>query len=365
MKEPNFNEFYQRQIILDEVRKEGQEALHKAAVVIIGCGGLGSTAAVYLAASGIGNIHLIDFDLVSISNLHRQVFYGLNDVGKPKVQCLKNHIESIAPFVTVNTTETTINKYNIYDHIKLADIVVDCTDNLHIKYLLNDSCVLNDKPLVYGSLHKFDGYIASFNYDLGDGTRTSNLRDAFPEIPEKIPPTCAEMGTLNPIVGIVALHQTNEVLKIILKKGNLLTNKLFIYNSLHHTTQNIQIKKQILKDEIASIFEKESYLPQNCDIKKNIIFLNKEEFWEKIQQDNIVIISFSGNLPQKKHSDKLIRLRYFNFDPFRMPVKFDYEYVLICEKGLMSYDAALAFVEAHPSLKVYHLANGIESLINN
>ncbi len=363
MDKPSFNQLYERQITLKEVGNEGQNLLQKAKVLIVGCGGLGSTAAVYLASSGVGNIHLIDFDVVSVSNLHRQVFYGLHDVGKPKTTCLKNYIESISPFVQVKTSEITVQKNNVTALIQEVDIVVDCTDQLHTKYLLNDACVLHQKTLVYGSLYKFDGYVATFNHELENGNRTANLRDAFPEIPEKLPPTCTETGTLNTIVGIIALTQANEVLKLILKKGSLLTDKLFIYNSLHHTIQNIKILKRFSKDDYLTFFEKESYhLTANCDVKASIHKLNAEEFWDKMKQDNIVVLSFSGNLPLKKYADKVIRLPYFSFDPFRMPIKPNHEYILICLKGALSYDAALALVEAHPALIVYNLENGIASL---
>lgn len=362
MEKPTFNQLYQRQITLNEVGEQGQNLMQQAKVMIVGCGGLGSAAAVYLAASGVGTIHLIDFDVVSISNLHRQVFYGLADVGKPKTTCLKNYIEKITPFVKIKTTEILV-KSNVEELLQLVDIVVDCTDQLYTKYLLNDACTIYHKTLVYGSLHKFDGYVATFNHLLEDGKRTANLRDAFPEIPEKLPPTCAETGTLNPIVGIIALYQANEVMKIILKKGNLLTNKLFIYNSLYHTTQTIQLQQKFKNDEILTIFEKENYTPVNCEMVDTIIKLNAQEFWDKLKQENVVVLSFSGNLPLKKYADKLIRLPYFNFDPFRMPIKPNHDYILICEKGLLSYDAALALVEAHPKLNVFNLENGIESLV--
>jgi adenylyltransferase/sulfurtransferase len=364
MQKPSKNQLYQRQITLKEVGDEGQDLLQKARILIVGCGGLGSTAAVYLAASGIGNIHLIDFDVVSVSNLHRQVFFTLADVGKPKTTCLKKYIESISPFVKIDTSEITVQKSNIETLIQKVDIVVDCTDQLHTKYLLNDACVLHHKTLVYGSLHKFDGYIATFNHESADGKRTTNLRDAFPEIPEKLPPTCSETGTLNPIVGMIALLQANEVMKIILKKGNLLTNKLFIYNSLYHTTQTIQVQQKFNNDEISDVFEKESYTPSNCEITTDHIHkINAQEFWDKLKQVNVVVLSFSGKLPENKYNEKIIKIPYFNFDPFRMPIKPNHEYILICLKGTLSYDAALAMVEAHPTLKVYNLENGVESLI--
>jgi adenylyltransferase/sulfurtransferase len=362
MNNPTFKELYQRQIILNEVGENGQKALQEATVLIVGCGGLGSTVAVYLAASGIGSLELIDFDTVSVSNLHRQVFYTIDDVGKPKVTCLKKYIEKISPFVKVTKHNIAVNKVNIHNLLKNSVIILDCTDDLHIKYLLNDACVINNKTLIYGSLHKFDGYVATFNYDVGNGNRTTNLRDAFPEIPEKLPPTCAEAGTLNTIVGIIALHQANEVLKLVLKKGNLLTDKIFIYNSLYHTSQTIHIQKSSESKNMLTTFENENYEPITCKIEKNINSINGEDFWKKMKEDKVIVLSFSGKLPGNKYNDKVIRIPYISFDPFRMPIKQDHEYILICTKGTLSYDAGITLLEAHPELSVYNLEKGTDEL---
>ena len=211
-----------RQTTLPELGLEGQDKLLNSKIAIIGCGGLGSAAAVYLAASGIGQIHLIDYDKIDGSNLHRQVFYTLKEVGKSKARSLAKHIENISPFVSVSTHEEPIHKGNIDDQLKEFSIILDCTDSLPTKYLLNDYCVLKNKVLVYGSLYKHDGYIGIFNVALNQGP-SANLRDAFPEMPQKHIPNCSEIGTLNPIVGMIGLMQANEVIKIITGIGKLLT----------------------------------------------------------------------------------------------------------------------------------------------
>jgi len=198
----NPQQYYKRQTTLPEIGTTGQQALNKAKVLVVGCGGLGSVAAVYLAASGIGKINLVDFDVISASNLHRQVFYKIADIGKTKAEVLAKHIKAINPFVKVSFTKEAIVKNNVKKIISEFDIVLGCTDNLPIKYLLNDACVLKEKILVYGSLYKFDGYVATFNALDDKGNRTANLRDVFPEMPKKYIPNCAEAGTLNSIVGI-------------------------------------------------------------------------------------------------------------------------------------------------------------------
>ena len=276
MKQISSKQLFQRQTTLTEVGEMGQQKLQQAKVTIVGCGGLGCVAAVYLAGSGVGHIHLIDFDVVAISNLHRQVFYKTEDVGKPKATVLANYIQSISPLVNVTFSTNAVSKNNIFDHIDTADIVLDCTDNLPIKYLLNDACVLKDKTLVYGSLYKFDGYVASFNYLNNKGQRTANLRDAFPKIPTDKIPNCSELGTLNTIVGMIGLLQANEVLKLILNIGSPLSNQLLIYNSLENSQFVMKLKATIDKEKIAIIFKKESYETAICEIDESLEITQKE-----------------------------------------------------------------------------------------
>jgi len=232
---------FQRQTTLTEIGEKGQQFLQKAKVLVIGCGGLGSPVAVYLAASGIGEIHLVDFDTVSVSNLHRQVFYSVSDIGKYKATILSKFIQQRAPFTKVSFSNKAVSKSTILALVSQFDVVVDGTDSLPIKYLINDACVLQNKPLVYGSLYKFDGYVATFNVKQTNGSFSTNLRDAFPKIATNIP-NCEEAGILNPIVGIIALQQVNEVLKLLTKTGELLTNKLLIFNSLRNSQFNLKLK---------------------------------------------------------------------------------------------------------------------------
>ena len=211
---PTKDQLFKRQITLFEIGEIGQQKLQNASVLVVGCGGLGSPIAVQLAASGIGKIHLVDFDSIDVSNLHRQVFYSLDDIGKSKSKVLSEFIKKRAPFTEVTFTNSPITKENVFELIEDVDIVIDGTDSLPTKYLLNDACVIKGKPLVYGSLYKFDGYVASFNVEQKDGTFSSNLRDAFPKMATDVP-NCEEAGTLNSIVSLIATQQVNEVLKLV------------------------------------------------------------------------------------------------------------------------------------------------------
>ena len=242
----NKQDIFKRQITLSEIGEVGQQKLQDAKVLVVGCGGLGSPIAVYLASSGIGKLHLVDFDKVDITNLHRQVFYSLDDVDQYKSETLANFIQKRAPFTEVSFSLEALTKTNVIELISQYDIIVDGTDSLPTKYLLNDVCVLEGKPLVYGSLYKFDGYVSTFNLLQKDGSYSANLRDAFPEMNTDVP-NCEEAGTLNAIVVMIATSQVNEVLKIITGIGKPLANELLIYNVLQNTQLKMKLSPKILK----------------------------------------------------------------------------------------------------------------------
>ena len=358
-------QLFDRQITLSEIGESGQEKLAMTSVLIVGCGGLGSAAAVYLAASGIGTIQLLDFDEVDASNLHRQVFYKLDQIGSPKVEALASHIRAITPFVKVTTIHKALIKENVFDCIKNADYVLDCTDSLPTKYLLNDACVLKNKSLVYGSLYKFDGYIASFNIKQSDGSYSANLRDAFSEIPKENIPNCSEIGTLNSIVGIIAIMQANEVLKLSTQIGNPLINSILIYNSLENSQYRMQLKNTIDKTAIQSLFNKESYADNNCLFQDQNLLISAQALREKLAANetskNLQIISViqdtSVTHPFRVHQK--IPLTHLNLDTQKFNT--ENEYIIVCQKGISSYIATQRIKEKHPNLKVLSLKDGIRN----
>jgi len=354
----NKEEYFQRQTTLSEIGVKGQDLLQKAKVLVIGCGGLGSPIAIYLATSGIGKLHLVDFDSVSVSNLHRQVFFKVEDIQQPKVEVLANEIKKRAPFTAVTFTNEAINKNSILSLISKFDVVVDGTDNLQIKYLINDACVLTKKPLVYGSLYKFDGYVATFNVLNGEGDYTCNLRDAFPTIATDIP-NCEEAGTLNPIVGIIALLQVNEVIKIITKIGQLLTNQLLIYNALENSQFKIKLKKNkslIFED----IFKDSNYLDAHCTTQDSALLITASELKNKLNSKNLEIISIFNNKDVILPFDVYQKIPYKTFDVAEFIPDFEKHYVIVCEKGITSYDVTLKLKERYPSLNVFSLFEGIK-----
>ena len=365
MKKITKKQLYQRQTTLPEFGDAAQEKLQEAKVVVIGCGGLGNVAAVYLAASGIGRIHLIDFDIVDVSNLHRQVFFRVKDIGKSKSKTLAKHIKKITPFVQVSSSKIAISKSNILETINEFNIVLDCTDSLPIKYLINDACVLQDKILIYGSLYKFDGYVATFNALKTNNSRSSNLRDAFPEIPENNIPNCSEAGTLNTIVGIIGLMQGNEVLKVISKVGSPLTDQLLIYNSLDNTQYKMKLKNTFTKEKIESLFEKEEYYDVFCDPdsyreQDEELLISAVDLKDKIaNRESLKIISVIENTDAELPFKVDLKIPLSIFEIEKLNFEKDKEYVIICNKGISSYIAVQKIKSAHPNLKVLNLKNGI------
>ena len=352
------NELFKRQLTLKEIGEVGQQKLQDASILIVGCGGLGSPIAVYLAASGIGKLHLIDFDTVAVSNLHRQVFYTLEDIDKPKAAVLTTFIKKRAPFTEVSFTNKAITKENVFNLIDNVDIVVDGTDSLPTKYLLNDACVLRNKPLVYGSLYKFDGYVATFNVLQKDESYSANLRDVFPEIATDIP-NCEEAGTLNAIVGVIATQQVNEVLKLITGTGTLLINQLLIYNSLQNTQLKIKLKPIFLKEKITKIFKAQTYNDVTCMAQNQDFQISATALKEKIKYANLEIIAVLNDLKLPFNVQQTIHID--DFDADKISIDKSKTYIMVCQKGLNSYKAVVKLKNKYPDLEVFSLTGGISN----
>jgi adenylyltransferase/sulfurtransferase len=271
---------------------------------------------------------------------------------------LTKEIEKRAPFTKVTYTDRAVDKKSILKLISKYDLVVDGTDNLTIKYLINDACVLSGKPLVYGSLYKFDGYVASFNVPQEDGSYSCNLRDAFPKIARDIP-NCEEAGTLNPIVGIIALLQANEVIKIITGSGKPILNQLLIYNALSNS--QFKLKLSPTRDlNFKEIFSNATYLDANCEIQDSELLITARQLKKKLKDKTLEIINVSNDLsiepPFKVHT----KVPYTSFKVENLKPNLDKTYVVVCNKGITSYSATLKIKKKYPDLKVYSLQEGTD-----
>ncbi len=264
MLNPNLNEIqlnkeeyerYSRHLILPEVGLEGQKRLKAASVLCIGTGGLGSPLLLYLAAAGIGRLGIVDFDVVDSSNLQRQIIHGTSWVGKPKIASAQNRILEINPDCQVDLYETRITSENALDLIKPYDIVVDGTDNFPTRYLVNDACVLLNKPNVYGSIFRFEGQATVFNYQDGP-----NYRDLYPEPPPPgMVPSCAEGGVLGILPGIIGCIQATETIKIILGQGMTLSGRLLLFNALEMKFRELKLRPNPIRPVIEKLIDYEFF----------------------------------------------------------------------------------------------------------
>ena len=230
---------YSRHLVLPEVGVDGQERIKHGKVLIVGAGGLGSPAALYLAAAGIGKIGIVDFDKVDESNLQRQIIHSTEDIGRLKTESAKNSINNLNPNVKVETYDVKLNSKNAMEIIKNYDIVIDASDNFPTRYLVNDACVLLKKPNVYGSIFRFEGHASVFNFDYGPCYRC-----LFPNPPPKENvPSCAEGGVLGILPGIIGTIQATEALKIILRKVDVLSGRFLVYDALSMTFKELKLGK--------------------------------------------------------------------------------------------------------------------------
>ncbi len=243
---------YSCQIALPGFGEAAQEQLQKANVLIAGVGGLGCPAAVYLAAAGIGNLGIADFDTVSAENLHRQVLFIPADVGFHKASVAAARLHKQNPGIQVMTHDIKITSDNVMEIISQYDIVVDCTDNFETRYLLNDACVIRGKPLVYGAIYQFEGQVAVWNIKSKDVNYSPNYRDLFPKVDATQIPSCAEGGVIPTLAGIIGCMQANEVIKYFTNTGDLLAGKILLFDAQTMQSRVIKIG-HITKTNITSL----------------------------------------------------------------------------------------------------------------
>jgi adenylyltransferase/sulfurtransferase len=229
---------YQRHLILAGFGPAGQEKLKAGSVLVIGAGGLGCPALLYLAAAGVGRIVLIDFDRVDASNLQRQVLYTSEDEGQPKAEAAARRLRALNPFITIEPHVARLTRDNALEFVRSVDVVLDGSDNFGTRYLVNDACVLADRPLVYGAIQAFEGQLSVFNFKGGP-----TYRCLFPEPPE--PGTvqnCAEAGVLGVLPGLIGTAQASEVIKLLTGIGEPLSGRLLLWDALSMRSHTVSLK---------------------------------------------------------------------------------------------------------------------------
>ena len=240
---------------MPEVGVQGQEKLANAKVLCIGAGGLGSPLALYLASAGIGTLGIVDDDVVDLSNLQRQILHAEDRIGELKVESAKKRLHELNSDITVNTYNLRLTSDNALDLFKDYDVIVDGTDNFATRYLVNDACVLLNKPNVYGSIFRFEGQATVFNHKGGP-----HYRDLYPEPPPPgMVPSCAEGGVLGILPGIIGVIQATETVKIILDVGETLSGRLMLYDSLKMTFREIKLRKNPDTPEITKLIDYQEF----------------------------------------------------------------------------------------------------------
>ncbi|MGE0568396.1 MAG: molybdopterin-synthase adenylyltransferase MoeB [Bacteroidia bacterium] len=306
---------YSRHVSLDNVGIEGQLKLKRAKVLVVGAGGLGCPVLQYLAAAGVGNIGIVDGDKIDISNLQRQVLYGIDDVGKYKSDVAKEKLLSLNNEIQINSINIFLSRDNILSIIDGYDIVIDGSDNFETRYLVNDACIIKNKILVYGSIFKFEGQISVFNYQSGP-----SLRCLYPEAPDpNSVPNCSEVGVIGVLPGIIGTIMASEAIKIILDIGKVLSGKLLLMDVLNNHSIKLEIIRNNKNFERAELEESYTFNCENVSPSESIspIELNEwinsgKEFMlldvRESYEREICLIESSISIPLSKIQESISKI---------------------------------------------------------
>lgn len=290
------NIYYSRHLLLKEIGEQGQLKLKNASVLVIGAGGLGCPVLSYLTGAGVGHIGVLDADLVEKTNLHRQFLFGTSKIGKPKTEAVIKHLQDLNPHVYFTEHFLRLLPQNAIDIIKNYDIIVDATDNFPTRYLINDACVILDKPFVYGSIDRFQGQASVFNYADRDSAKGPTYRCLFPAPPSPdTAPDCSQSGVLGVLPGIIGNLQANEVIKMITGSGNILNGKVLVVDTLRSSFYSFVLKRN------------ENAVEQAIKLKNNIINFDYDDFCKSTLSDKTKQIS-SQELNKKFISRDAIQL---------------------------------------------------------
>ena len=350
---------YSRHLIMPEVGVKGQEKLAESKVLCIGAGGLGSPLALYLASAGIGTIGIVDFDVVDLSNLQRQILHAEERVGDLKVESAKKRLLELNSDINVNTYNLRLTADNALDLFKDYDVIVDGTDNFATRYLVNDACVILGKPNVYGSIFRFEGQATVFNYKDGP-----HYRDLYPEPPPPgMVPSCAEGGVLGILPGIIGVIQATETVKILLDVGQTLSGRLLIYDSLKMSFREIKLRKNPDTPKVEKLIDYEEFCGLNKpEENETDLEISIDEF-SKIQDSMDKIKLLDVREPGEYeicnlNNSKLIPLGDLSSRVHELDTADDI--IVYCHHGMRSLQAT-RILKGMGYKKVRNLAGGIDA----
>ncbi len=349
------NSYYQSHQKLPFIAEAGQQKINAAKVLVIGAGGLGCPCLQALAGAGVGNLAVADFDSISLSNLHRQALYTFKDVGKQKAKTAVKHLRKLNPFIKLKAYPTLVDEQNIIELLKPYQIIVDATDNFETRYLINDACVLLNKPLVYGAIHQTEGHFTVFNYK---GSAT--LRCLFPETDtQDAIQSCADIGAYNIVTSLIGNFMASEVVKIILENADVASNKLICLDALTATITKFTYTKNI---------ENELKITKSLKLKSAQSELTPLQILEKAKEQKVVFIDVRTLAEREAFN---IGGEHFPLDIFIKTKTFTFSkdnfYAFYCQKGLRS-KKAVEFCENNGLNNCFTLKNGLnwdKNILNN
>jgi len=357
---------YSRHLIIPDVGMDGQKRLKNAKVLAVGAGGLGSPTLLYLAAAGVGTLGIAEFDVVDESNLQRQIIHGTSDVGKSKALSAKESIAEINPLVDVVLHETRLDSDNVLGIFSQYDLIVDGTDNFATRYLVNDACVLLDKPYVWGSIFRFDGQVSVF-WD----SKGPNYRDLYPVPPPPgMVPSCAEGGVLGVLCATIGSIQATEAIKLITGIGDTLLGRLIVYDALEMTFRTVSIRKDPNAKPITELIDYDNFCGVVSDAAseaalgstitveelKDMIDAGKDfELIDVREPNEYEIVSIPGAKLIPK--EEILSGRALSQLPQNRPI------VLHCKSGSRSAEA-LAAVQAAGFGDAVHVQGGVTAWAN-
>lgn len=360
---------FERQIKLPGMGLEGQRKLQNARVLVIGAGGLGCPALLYLAAAGLGTLGIIDGDTVDASNLNRQILFGVNDVGKPKTACAAAMLRKKYPDINLITYSFFLKAENITEVLRDFDLVLDGSDNFETRYLVNDACVLMKKPFVMGAIYQYEGQVALFN-DCREGYRSVHYRDLYPEPPPANQvPDCNQSGVFGVLPGIIGTLQATEVIKYFCDLDKPEAPKLLIYNML---------KQQFYHMEITPNPEKLKNIPANTEELKHTDYDvgcrsgTEEISWElalkntKLPLNNAVLVDVReyGEMPDLP-DPRCIKLPLSMLES-RIPELQNFKNLfLFCQSGIRSLKAGERIRNVYPEKTILSIKGGIKEAVKN
>lgn len=362
MKHLSHNERYSRHLSLKEFGEEGQEKLRRAKVLVIGAGGLGCPALEYLAGAGTGTIGIADHDVVSLSNLHRQLLYTTDDTGLLKATCAADRLQALNPGIVVHAHCVQIDSANALDLIRQYDMVIDGTDNFTARYVINDACVLLNRPLVFAGIYRYEGQLAVFNVTDETGKKT-NYRHLFPDPPAAAEaPSCRDTGVLNVLPGIIGVMQAAETIKLITGIGAPLVNRLLTWNVLTAESYLMNIDAVDLPTGLIPENEKAFRATNYAWLCGDHSAIDEDTFDQLMKEENAVAIDVreAGETPAAEFPHIHVPLSDIRNAGYDRQLLKNRTLLLFCQSGVRSSEAAALLKETLENARIYTLAGGLK-----